>query len=372
MHLAQWAGYELRRVHCPHDIVNEVASMPIFRGTPINERCCSVTALLLLGMLSASVGIAAPLDGIDLVESSTNCFSGSYDSHESWRKQLYLDAHGHPRYEQANFERSRPKARFEAYKEGLECHYFVYKVDAIEVEGFYVASKKPSGPLPTIIINRGGVGHYGSIDFGLLYAEFFPLVEAGFTVIGSNLRGGSKSLAVAEAVDEYGGEDVNDVLALFDIIEQLPNADINRVGMFSGSRGAITAFKALREGAQVRAAVFQAPAVDLLGGLKLRPEMNDTYLRHIPGYLENKEAALRDRSVLYWVDRLPIDVPLLIGMGQFDSQTDPASGLQLALQLQARGHPYRLIVYEIDDHHLSRNRTEWRATYQAWLKAHLQ
>ena len=76
--------------------------------------------------------------------------------------------------------------------------------------------------------------------------------------------------------------------------------------------------------------------------------------------------------MLFWVDRLPKDVPVLIVHGAADPKVKTQDVLSLAIQMGDHQVPYRLVIYEGGDHGLSGHRAEAFAQIIGWFDRHLK
>ncbi|MCF6224998.1 MAG: prolyl oligopeptidase family serine peptidase [Xanthomonadales bacterium] len=248
---------------------------------------------------------------------------------------------------------------------------FIYKVDGLNIGGFYLAPKKHEGKLPVIVFNRGGTATFSNITFGLTYDLLMPLAKQGFLIIGSQYRGGLGETIPNGGKDEWGGADVRDVVALFSILEKTSRADMDRIGMLGGSRGGMMTLLALQKGVPVKAIALAAPALDLVADLSWRPGMDSVYSKHMPNYDENREEVLAKRSAINWVDELDENVPILLIHGQYDERVNPVSTLRFAMELQKNFHPYKLVILDRDSHSFSRNYQEVIDLYIDWFKDYL-
>ena len=121
----------------------------------------------------------------------------------------------------------------------------VYNSDDLKITGVlcYPSEVQQKNYLyPVIIYNRGGWGELGKITVKKILNQIYPLVKAGYIVIASQYRGNDGS----EGHDELGGADINDVIALYDVIKELPYADQNNIFMIGYSRGAINSYRTLQ------------------------------------------------------------------------------------------------------------------------------
>lgn len=252
----------------------------------------------------------------------------------------------------------------------LECFFFRYQVDELSVGGFVVSPKTP-GPHPVIVVNRGGTGSFGKVERRFLAGLPSDLAKAGFVVIGSQYRGGTDEPASLEGHDEWGGGDVDDVLALFDVIDSLDSADSGRIGMLGGSRGSVNMFMVARQSTRLSALVSTSGQYDLLHEAQFRPRWERIWKRHMKDYEVDREKALKRRSVFYWAEELDIKAPVLILHGAFDERASATGALRFATRLQELFRNYKLVMFDRDDHFLSRNSDEASRLIIQWFKEHL-
>lgn len=261
------------------------------------------------------------------------------------------------------------RARYKHWRREIDCRYITYRVDGINVRGFYVRPLATSDErLPVVVFNRSGNADTGELPFQYVIGKLFPLVEQGYVVIGTFYRGASRNGSPSEyrLEDEFGGEDVNDVLALLPIIDSMEFADPERIGLWGESRGGMMAYLAARRSSRFDTLVTESTPTDLEMELRVRPEMENVFRTWIPGYDEQRARALEARSALRWAEELP-DVPILILHGSDDQRVSAESALKMALRLQELSHPYSLIIYEGGSHSLGKHESEVRDQVIEWF-----
>jgi dipeptidyl aminopeptidase/acylaminoacyl peptidase len=258
-----------------------------------------------------------------------------------------------------------------AYK-GFECRRLRYMSDGLQVVAYiWKPSATESKPLPVIIFNRGGRGEFGQIGTSPIWSPwdrfgFHKFVSSGFVVIASQYRGNDGG----EGKEDFGGSDVHDVLNLIPLVRGLSYADAKNIFLMGVSRGGMMTYLALKGGIEVRAAATIGGAADLLALMKQRPEMRTDLMDVVPGLTPRNDVPLRERSVVYWPER--ITVPVLIMAGGSDWRVNPlTNALSLATKLQALRARYELVVYEDDDHGLTMNRADSDARIIRWFKQHM-
>ena len=264
-----------------------------------------------------------------------------------------------------NFQRRvNPKA-FARFKNTVASHWISYQSDGLKIAGVVAYSKDYSGEkLPVVIFNRGGNDSGGNSRISL-YKLILPLAEQGYIVLASNYRGSRFS----EGKDEFGGEDVNDVLRLIDIVDTIPFADTNRIGMVGWSRGAIMTLLAARKSTRIKSAAVIAGNVDMFASLKRRPDMEKkVYARLVPNFDNNREVELEKRSAIFWVEELNPEMPLLVMHGTEDWRVDYKQSEMLVNKLIELKRPHKFKRYEYGDHNLTFYTNEWQNALYAWLK----
>ena len=247
-----------------------------------------------------------------------------------------------------------------------DCRKIKYMSDGLKIVGFIWKPKNISGrKLPLVIVNRGG-----NPNLSLLTPQsfYYPYVTNGFVVIGSQYRGADGG----EGADEYGGADVDDVLNLIPLARGLGYVDMNNVFMHGASRGGMEAFRAIEKGMPVNAVSVNGALTDLPASAKERPAVAErVWSKLIPGFAEKSEEAMRERSAVYFADK--INVPVLILQGGADWRSNTGSqALGLATKLQSLGKTYELHVYAGDDHPLSINRLEKERKIVEWFKRYMK
>jgi dipeptidyl aminopeptidase/acylaminoacyl peptidase len=236
-------------------------------------------------------------------------------------------------------------------KDSVDFYRITYLSDGLRVTAF-AAEPKTSGKYPCIISNRGGNRDFGQWDPLSIVYFLGRMAFWNYVVVASQYRGNDGG----EGREEFGGKEVDDVLNLVPVLEKLPKADTSRIGMEGSSRGGMMTYLALKRSCRFKAAVVTAGMADAFLNTQARPEMDDVFGELVPDYASNKEAALKDRSVVYWADQLCKTTPLLLMHGSADWRVQPEESLELVQKLFVAKHPLRFILFEGADHGIS----EWR------------
>ncbi|MBI1266141.1 MAG: prolyl oligopeptidase family serine peptidase [Cryomorphaceae bacterium] len=206
------------------------------------------------------------------------------------------------------------------------------------VRGFIV-EPKVVGKYPVIIFNRGGNRDFASLDAATMINYTSKLAAAGFVIMASNLRN----------ADEYGGEELNDVLALFDLSNEIEKADTSQIGMFGWSRGGMTSYQAMAKTKRLKTVVVGNGATNLFDTLKERPGLEKTvFSQCIPDYEKDKKKALEKRSALFWTSSLNQSTSLLILAGANDKRVDHHQAIEFSEKLKETEIRFELKIFETD------------------------
>jgi len=110
-----------------------------------------------------------------------------------------------------------------------------YISDGLKVKGYVAYPADTSKKYPCVIWNRGGISEKGVIDSYTARGLFGQIASWGYVVFASQYRGN----AGGEGTDEFGGDDVNDVLNLIPLANGLEFADTEKWGIEGWSRGGL-------------------------------------------------------------------------------------------------------------------------------------
>lgn len=283
-------------------------------------------------------------------------------------QRLFNDLSKFPIYPRLVEDKAGEKVWKEAFKylDDIEISGITYISDGLKVNGFLVKPKKP-GKYPCIIYNRGGNREFGSLVIANGVINLGQIAKEGYVVIASQYRGNVRS----EGKEEFGGKDVNDVVALTKVLAEVESADTSKIGMYGWSRGGMMTYLALTKTDKIKVAAVGGAVSDLT--VIDRPAMEEkVYAELIPDYWANKEVALKERSILHQVEKLPATVPILMLHGNADWRVKPEQSLTLALAFEQHRIPYRLIMFEGGDHGISEHKKEVHQQVINWFDKYLK
>ena len=254
------------------------------------------------------------------------------------------------------------------YIDSIDIKAISYLSDGLKINGFVVKPKR-EGKYPCIIYNRGGNRTFGQLLIAHAAMSLGRLANEGYVVIASQYREGGHS----EGKDEFGGKDVNDVLNLIEVLHEIKGADTEKIGMYGWSRGGMMTYLALTRTNQIDVAIVGGAVSDNFESIKDRPEMETHVLSElIPSYNENREEELIKRSAIYWADRFPKNVPILMLHGNSDWRVKATQSLRMAMEFDKYRVPYKLIIYEGGDHGINEHKEKVNTQIINWLNRYLK
>lgn len=141
------------------------------------------------------------------------------------------------------------------YLDNIDFSLIVYKSDSLLVSGI-IAEPKQNGKFPVVIFNRGGNKEIGKTAKGKTLFSLLQvsnLVDEGYVILAPCYREN----------DEFGGNDINDVLNLLNTTKFVKKADSERIGMAGWSRGGMMTYLALQKSEKIKTAVVINGPTDL-------------------------------------------------------------------------------------------------------------
>ena len=243
-----------------------------------------------------------------------------------------------------------------------------YESDGLKVIG-YTARPKKTGKFPCIIYNRGGNKEFGKLN---KYKAVFILARIAswdYTVAASQYRGNDGG----EGKEEFGGEDVNDVLNLIPLFDNIKNTDTNKMGIYGWSRGGMMTYLALTKTNTFKAAVVGGALSDLRYWITSRNDtIESVYYDNIPNYSKNKSKAINERSAISQVENISKTTPILMLHGTADWRVAPQMAIDLSKEFIKQKTPHRLVLFEGGNHGLSEFRDEVNNMAKKWFDDYIK
>lgn len=195
----------------------------------------------------------------------------------------------------------------EEIDQGAISYELQYLSDGYVVVGYVAAPRdyleRPE-PYPVLVANRGGQADFAAIDS---YSPAKIAMQFDAIILMSQYR----ETRDGTGKDEFGGDDVHDVIKLMDFIELCTFADKDHMVMLGSSRGSIMTFEIIRMDERIKAAIVISGVPDLVAVYDQRDEhMKAVLVYRVGGTPDEVPEEYARRSALQWADE--IDVPLLI------------------------------------------------------------
>ena len=242
-----------------------------------------------------------------------------------------------------------------------------YRSQGFAVSALVLPASGVTGRAPVVVYCRGGVGPAAAIRLSSpfhLY-EMSRYAEAGFYVIAPQYRG----VDDGEGRDEVGGAEVNDILALTELLKNSERADVSQVFLVGSSRGAMNALMAVRAGFPAKGVVANGAPTDWELAFAKNEKLRQVAESFWPDWQADRAGALARRSATHWAGE--IDAPLLLQHGGADAIVHPAVALEFARKLSEAGKTYDLVIYALDDHPIA-NHFDARVNRAiSWMREHL-
>lgn len=243
------------------------------------------------------------------------------------------------------------------FKDFVELYSIRYISNEFEVEGYAAFPKNKNKLLPGLIYNRGGNREFGTIKTILLC----KLALAGFAVLASQYRGNCGGTGR----EEFGGDDVYDIINLIDIMLELNFVKNNGVYMLGQSRGGMMTYRACSIDKRIIAAVIMSGLADCVNMYNTREEgMKKVFHELVGGAPSECPEEFIKRSAVNWAEK--INSPILICHGTADSKVKVEQAYRMADALKKAKKEYKLIIYENEEHSLKG--TKWLKDSIEWLR----
>jgi dipeptidyl aminopeptidase/acylaminoacyl peptidase len=241
----------------------------------------------------------------------------------------------------------------------------IYLSDGLKVMGYISYPTDDSKKYSCIIWNRGGIGNKGAIDSFTARGIYGQLASWGYVVLASQYRGNDGG----EGIDEFGGDDVNDVLNLIPLADEIENADTTKWGIEGWSRGGMMTYLTLMKNPNFRCAVLVGGISDFKNYFEIS-ENRIAFYKNIFGE-KDFEQNLEKRTILNFIGNLP-KIPYLIIHGKIDETVPVGQSTRMAEKLEERNFNYKLVLFEEGDHYIKKHRREVDELRRKWFEKYLK
>ena len=245
----------------------------------------------------------------------------------------------------------------------------IYLSDGFKVSGYIAYPKDDTKKYPCIVWCRGGIGDAGAIDKFTARGIYGQLASWGYCVFASQYRGNDGS----EGQDDFGGDDLNDVLNLIPVAHEIPQANKDVWGIEGWNRGGMMTYLTLTKTNIFKAAIVLGGIANLHCNSDESKFMRRLYEQTLGKYEEDEfKKACKTRSIINFADQLSKTTPILIIHGNADNRVLPHDSLDLSYKLLDLKIPYRLVMLEGGDHFLKSHRKEVDEMRKNWFEKYLK
>lgn len=213
----------------------------------------------------------------------------------------------------------------------------VYRSDGLRVHGYCARPAEP-GVYPLLIWNRGGWMESGALDDLTAYLILASTAVWGYVVLATQYRG----VKGGDGTEEWGGGDINDAFNLLKLAEEIPEADVTRVGVEGASRGGMTTFRLLTMTDRFKCAIVHAPLTNIAALCETREDFRK-YVRTLFGHMsqEERDAEIRRRSAVCFAEQICRTTPILFLHGTADKRIPMSQSEELISKIALLGIPYQ-------------------------------
>jgi dipeptidyl aminopeptidase/acylaminoacyl peptidase len=159
-----------------------------------------------------------------------------------------------------------------------------------------------------------------------------------------NYRGGGFS----EGTDEFGRNDVNDIINLYPIFEQYRFCDVDKKAIYGVSRGGMMAYILATKVSWIKTIILNGAHYSMRRMGRERPKLEIMY-KEVYNLTKN---GIKERSGKYNISRIPKNISFLILHGTADDRVSVSHAYSIGKQCQKEGLLYKLIIFPNGDHGL--------------------
>ncbi len=242
----------------------------------------------------------------------------------------------------------------------------------------YLFLPQQAGSYPAIIYVHGG--QHGTFRSRSL-ARIIDWVQSGYVILAPDYRSSSGYSEEFYNKADYGGKEIDDMVAAVDYLEKLPTVIRGNIGIIGGSHGGYNSLMAvIRYPDRFKVAVDLFGPTDLVYRLKSTPKQNSNtdagdvayFAKMVGGSIDEVPHLYEQRSPRYLADQ--IKVPLLILHGDKDQIVNVQESLWLIEALEKAGNTrFEYEIIEGANHGWPREL--WKPGYQrakAFIDRYLQ
>lgn len=264
------------------------------------------------------------------------------------------------------------KVNLQKIKNLVDVYLITYKVKEREIHGLIIEPIDKSKKYPVLIYARGGNNVDPiNMDMGINFKHivgtslFNFCFNNGYVIYISQLSGYGEN----SGKDEFGGEDLNDLIALKDLIDENPICDSSKIGMLGYSRGGLMTYNVLTKVEWLRTVAVVGGPTNLIDLSTIRPEMQEKVFS--PAFGASEQEKIK-RSILFNTEKIPLDANVLILHGKLDDRVGCEDAEELHTKLNALKINNKLILIKDGSHGLREHRTERDKEIINWFDKYLK
>jgi len=259
-------------------------------------------------------------------------------------KRLWAAQLEDARWEKGRLEKQVDDLRIElAAKGALDYRKLTYaSTDGLQIPAYLFKSlTPPAGRVPAVVYAHGS--QHGQFSSRTM-PRIAELVRRGYVVLAPDYRSSSGYTKEFNDAADYGGKEIDDMLAARDFLASMNEVDPARIAIMGQSHGGYNTLMALaRYPDKFAAGVDFFGPTDLVWRLTVPPEQNrnaepgdrEYFARMVGKSLEEAPELYRARSPRFIAQQ--IKAPLLILHGDKDSIVNPQESVWMAEALKAAG-----------------------------------
>ena len=252
----------------------------------------------------------------------------------------------------------------------LELYAMKYKSDSLKIFGYIFKHKNAKMNTPVVIHCRTGNNHpkysVGELTISSFYNHpLFKLVKENKIIIFASAYRGDR---LSEGVDEFGGNDINDIVNLYPIIKKYKYTDESRIGLFGWSRGVMMALLVHKNVNWVKCLILIAGSADLSIDKEFRPKF---YKKVLTEGFNLTEEDLHKRSAINWISELSDKVPILILHGTSDSAVSVENAYIFEDQFKKHNISHKIVIYDKGTHGLFEYLNEVNKESIDWIEKYI-
>lgn len=225
---------------------------------------------------------------------------------------------------------------------------FTYISDGYQVKAYIsipLSLVENQSPGKCILYNRGG-----NSNIGLLGDEDTAKLcdVTNRIIVASQYRGADGG----SGRDEFGGEDLNDIIKLIDLCEtHFDFIDMEDFCVAGVSRGGMMTYMTARQDDRVKRIIAISAVSDLFQSYEAREDMQKLLYNYIGTTPEQNPEEYEKRSAIYWAEE--ITVPVLIIHSKYDEQVSFSQAEDLYKKLKQNNKHIYFSVRDDNIHGLS-------------------